>query len=625
MEQGKSLFLQQDSNKFCVPNRKRILIGCSETSDLRINTDGIEEIHAVLEIEGDEIHIYGLNSENKIQVNSQTIVKSKLKIGDEIKLGELSFTLIRDEVLGKPLPLRPCVLKDEVLSNENHPLLDLESEGYREYIFEEDEIYPIFKYDVERVAAEVIILFKGKILSIDYIGEKNGSYFISGKSNKINHIEFPYLGLEESFEILKVENKEFLLKDIPSFDHSNFSDNVNSKRLGRNDIHQYKKGELQILVRGEDAPPFVKHAPVLRRDRQFRRYLILCLILTSCLSFFLNTYIVDESLKEEKNPERIAKILYRPKEMTVPKLKTLLEEKEVEIKKKEIQKAPNIAPISLKKKIKKIVKIKSKKGNLNEKKINIVKKGSPQKAKVNKIKKVKVNQTKKSIVKKNKTKRVYVNKLVKKNKRRKRRASKKKSGNVQTYESNDFASTLSLLSAKSGSSLPTNLFKNKNEIDDSNEGIKFEDTSNLAKSNIKLESGSLSGKTKGKLKSSFGTEGLEQSRNIYIAGNPYREIVLGSIDRNEIRRILLENIPQFRYCYQKQLDNERKVKEGVIVVRYIIGATGNVTRAEIKNKSNSISSSVKGCVLNHLKSIQFPRPKGGGIVEAISPLNLIVR
>ncbi|MEX1100023.1 MAG: AgmX/PglI C-terminal domain-containing protein, partial [Bacteriovoracaceae bacterium] len=98
-------------------------------------------------------------------------------------------------------------------------------------------------------------------------------------------------------------------------------------------------------------------------------------------------------------------------------------------------------------------------------------------------------------------------------------------------------------------------------------------------------------------------------------------VVLGSMDPDVIRRILREHIPQFRYCYQKELDraNDDQVS-GTIGLLFTIGASGHVSKAGISNRSG-LAGHVKNCVVRVLRGIQFPRPLGGGTVEVKQPFN----
>mgnify|MGYP000680699766 CR=1 FL=1 len=88
-----------------------------------------------------------------------------------------------------------------------------------------------------------------------------------------------------------------------------------------------------------------------------------------------------------------------------------------------------------------------------------------------------------------------------------------------------------------------------------------------------------------------------------------------------IRRILQDHIPQFRYCYQKTLDQSSAAFHGVVRLDFIIGASGHVTRAGVQSASKSMPGPVKGCVVNVLRGIKFPKPLGGTVVEVNQPFN----
>jgi hypothetical protein len=134
--------------------------------------------------------------------------------------------------------------------------------------------------------------------------------------------------------------------------------------------------------------------------------------------------------------------------------------------------------------------------------------------------------------------------------------------------------------------------------------------------------GSLSGATVGKIGSSKGSEGLSTKGTVVLAGVPDETVILGSMDPNVIRRILMEHIVQFRYCYQSELDSTAKPKDvsGVIQLNFSIGQSGEVQNYNIGG-GQTITSKVKSCVGGVLKDIQFPTPKGGGIVEVKQPMN----
>lgn len=147
-------------------------------------------------------------------------------------------------------------------------------------------------------------------------------------------------------------------------------------------------------------------------------------------------------------------------------------------------------------------------------------------------------------------------------------------------------------------------------------------TGTLEKAKILTNVGSLTGADTGIIGSSKGSEGLSQKGAIVLSGMPEETVILGSMDPNLIRQILLGHLAQFRYCYQNELETSAKPKDlsGVVHLNFSINSQGNVHNMKIGGDQN-ITREVKNCVGGVLKDIQFPPPKGGGIVEVKQPMN----
>lgn len=147
-------------------------------------------------------------------------------------------------------------------------------------------------------------------------------------------------------------------------------------------------------------------------------------------------------------------------------------------------------------------------------------------------------------------------------------------------------------------------------------------TGTLKRAQILNNVGSLSGASSGKIASSAGAEGLSKKGTIMMAGIPTETVVLGSIDPEIIRQLLRDAIPQFKRCYQSELDNASNKAEftGVVTLNFVIGASGNVIKSLVTGDS-TLTPEIKSCVGNVLKGIQFPQPKGSGNVEVKQPIN----
>jgi hypothetical protein len=145
-------------------------------------------------------------------------------------------------------------------------------------------------------------------------------------------------------------------------------------------------------------------------------------------------------------------------------------------------------------------------------------------------------------------------------------------------------------------------------------------TPNAAK--VATNIGSLTGSAKGTIDSSRGFDGVAQKGSVMVAGVPVEKIALSNINPDEIRRILRDHIPQFRYCYQSELDGNKNPEgvQGRMNFKFSVGGAGKVTKSEIQSEEIS-SDKVRDCIKNVLHGIQFPRPTSGGNYDVSQPMN----
>jgi len=98
---------------------------------------------------------------------------------------------------------------------------------------------------------------------------------------------------------------------------------------------------------------------------------------------------------------------------------------------------------------------------------------------------------------------------------------------------------------------------------------------------------------------------------------PGRTIIKGSLSKEEIARVIRRNFPRFKYCYEKQL-NANPNLSGKISIYFTIAPTGSVAKASVRESSMG-NATVESCTANVMKSLKFPKPKGGGIVVVTYP------
>ena len=615
----------------------RKLIGRSESCDIVIPDSGISAVHAVLEVSPVGIKIFDMNSKNGTLINGNKTVIGKIHEGDKVTLGTVTFSLKKYVAAAENLPPVLDSLEPEMGSASTlppkapiietnkedapyivYPLADDPKADNSEYIFEDvEELYPIFKYDHSKQSVEIIILFNDKVYSVDYLPDVDGVYSIVGANPAKNDVEFAYLGKNEKVAFVEINSGNCVVNKLHNYKTQHLSgDKILDISEGRvniqeNDVVKLENGHLEIYIRRVSSPPSVKAAPFFRRDPQLKKYIALMFL---CLFIPLFTAVLFLDIeKEDKpvDPERIATILYKKKIKFMPKIK------------KETIKKPKKKAAPVRKKIKETPTPQKKPKKVKSRKKTVTKPGVKKADKVVVTKKVKkpIKRTKTSKAKKAGA--VSKSKPSKSPMRSTRRANKPspKIGRVDTYKSFDFKSTISSSLAKGGSLKGAKVSKSSSNTSFSSSNIGGGVASNIKKADSGTEVGSLRGSTIGKLSQSKGSEGLSAKSGVYTAGIPSETVVLGSMDPDVIRRILREHIPQFRFCYQKELDrNANKDLSGSVKLIFTIGASGSVSRAGV-GASSSLPRNVKGCVVRVLRGIRFPRPRGGGTVDVNQPFN----
>jgi pSer/pThr/pTyr-binding forkhead associated (FHA) protein/outer membrane biosynthesis protein TonB len=624
----------------------RIILGRTESCDFYINYDAISAVHAVLEIYEDRAIIYDMNSTNGTYVNDDRVVVKEIHLGDTFRLADIAFEFMvfnPEEVL--PPPLEASTPSSSVIATKRlptvapvvsdsrpsivYPLAADPKAEFSEYIFEDkDELYPIFKYETTRQAVEVIILFKDQVFSVDYFPEGRSTYYIAGIFAGKDQIEFPYLGKNEKLPFVDLQGGRATVHTLPGFSIFHLSDRKKDTghqnmtvELEGQDLVRLQKEELQIFVRNVQAPPTILPAPIIKRDPEFRKYLFLFILGFLGVTATLNILPTPEDdNKDELAPERIATILYK-QPLTVNKNDSVAK---TEKQKKIAQKAP-AKPAVAKEKPKEITPKVSKPDVMDT---------NDQKNKPDPGQK---SATEKKIVKKGTepvtkpTDQLASTPAAKATNTKLASATgpsalsqvpSKAIGHVEVYKSADFSTSVNSIVAKGGSlsGIQTKSASGAGgELTGAASGVST-GTGSIKTAGIQTNQGSLVGAATGVLGNSKGAEGLSAKKAIYTAGIPSETVVLGSMDPDVIRRILLDHLPQFRYCYQKELERTGEEISGVIKLEFSIGASGHVTGAGVDSRSN-LPAETKRCVVGVLKGIAFPEPMGGGVVEVKQPMN----
>lgn len=113
---------------------------------------------------------------------------------------------------------------------------------------------------------------------------------------------------------------------------------------------------------------------------------------------------------------------------------------------------------------------------------------------------------------------------------------------------------------------------------------------------------------------SVGKLGKRQDRGITSLATP---IVLGSLPKEVIKKVIDQNRAQIRYCYEVELQKNQDLA-GKVQLKWVIGATGSVVQTQVA--TNSMQTPAVGrCLRQKIMGWKFPAPAGGGIVEVNYP------
>lgn len=109
-----------------------------------------------------------------------------------------------------------------------------------------------------------------------------------------------------------------------------------------------------------------------------------------------------------------------------------------------------------------------------------------------------------------------------------------------------------------------------------------------------------------------GAAGLGKKSDREINITPGSPTIMGSLDKEIIRRVIKQHLAQIRYCYEKELVRSPGLF-GKVATRFTISANGRVQSASVA-QSTLKNSEVERCITAKIRTWKFPKPKGGGIV-----------
>lgn len=115
-----------------------------------------------------------------------------------------------------------------------------------------------------------------------------------------------------------------------------------------------------------------------------------------------------------------------------------------------------------------------------------------------------------------------------------------------------------------------------------------------------------------------GVGNLDPKKKADVGISDSDSTVMGSLDKELIRRVIRANIGQIRYCYESELQSKPNLA-GKVAVRFIINPSGDVSQAQVAEGSTLNEPRLSECIRIRVRSWKFPSPKGGGNVVVTYP------
>lgn len=111
---------------------------------------------------------------------------------------------------------------------------------------------------------------------------------------------------------------------------------------------------------------------------------------------------------------------------------------------------------------------------------------------------------------------------------------------------------------------------------------------------------------------------LGGKQNVDIGINSSEATVLGSLDKELIRKVIRENIQKIRFCYENAMVRAPKLR-GKVSVKFVISAEGTVSASNVAPGTDTNNAELETCIVSRMRGFVFPKPKGGGVVVVTYP------
>jgi len=560
-------------------NKGRMIIGSSFSSDIIIEDASVSSYHAFITcLDSGELLIKDLASEKGTKVNGEVVTECRLHHGDVLNIGGIELLIdlgVTQQIENNSEVKRSSEMVmidgeecDIIFDDSNFsPIAEIPSTKIDEDFIEIEEVNQPVEVAVTRKVnhLEVINYVNGRMLEVTYIEMNDGDYFLTPNKKKKNDIR---LNTQDRVKFFSIKNGEISFHSIEGLTSSRPTDDLNLQQP-----MFFTLGTEQVSLRLTNNAVFFNRLPLLLRNKKVAKQVAIVFSILFLPLLLLKTV---EIAKEEVKPQEIA-VIYRLPEPQVLPPEPMLTEVATSATTEEV-KSPDNNPQQVEQ-TKVVAKADAPKGNNGTPKV--AKATGPQKTKVTAAPPVKKAYSFKS--------KVSVASLVGDAPKLNASASASNNSKAEAFKIGSRDS-----GALSGTSMKVAKFNNK-------------------------DVGSKNGKGSGA--SDYSANGLASKSGFDSSYMAPKRVTLNSMDPELVKKILREYIPQFRHCYQQELITNSEKIRGIIDMNFTISPDGKVARHKIKAKDAEFSKKGTDCMARVLSLIEFPRPKGGGIVDIRQPFN----
>lgn len=667
-QQSGALKLEQVAGVFVVDGQSkessirvqkpRLTVGSMESADVRLTGRGISPIHAVIELTREgrldgpvEATLFDLASESGVKVNGEAAVVRSLSSGDTLEFGGVRVRFFLEEI---KKTVAPPPLKFEMKA-EGRALFVKQNEDLASLLLDQSgPVDEIFDYSTtHRQSLEVVMSWHGSILDVAHfvdeatveIGESRTARFgIPSLLSQSNHILISRsqdrftLHLDPKMKgVIQRAGKLDTLAQVQSAHGSTLE-------LQRNEFAKIQVGDVMFYLSFAPAPPRLKPGRMIEHDPVFWRMLGASLAVTVVFLVSMMNMKLPQELEAEQMPERIATILYQPEKFSaqVPKAKkpTIPEQARAPAPAKTVPPKPTPTKVD----------IKPNPANAKQpvpKEMNV----GAQQAQASRPSQLPKQTRAESAAKEGEGARA----AGKEGSRGSKNAAPGKTpqdlaqrpspqggkgvGGGGNSEVKDVGNA-DLLKGASDKILDilgnsaARLGKDGERLKgfggfttQGNGGLALSGAGAGGGGNAEtLGAGGLGekGRGGGRVGTGLGAAGDGsgiiggKSRVLIRSGGPEEAVVLGAVDASAIEAALLAHRDEFRLCYEREINAENPNLAGRVGTSFVIGPGGRVTDAGVASTSLNHAPTER-CILNVIRRIDFPVPRGGGTVQVSYP------